>query len=235
MTLPERGKVGLFGIGLAAYWPQFKGLKRRLEGYQRIVSGHLDKFCDVVDAGLVDSAPGLPLRARSSPAKEWSWSSATSAPTPQAARYCRRFSKSGAPVLILNLQPVSALDYPKTDTGEWLANCCSCCVPEIACAFARSRIDFHVVTGVLGVERGRFREAPPSHPDSQRAWQEIEELGPRRVRRQPAQAQPHRVPRPHLPRHVGHVQRLHPAHSPTRHTHRGAGNVRPGPAPAQSR
>ena len=48
-------------------------------------------------------------------------------------------------------------------------------MPEIACAFARSRIDFHVVTGVLGVERGRFREAPPSHPDSQRAWQEIED------------------------------------------------------------
>jgi len=81
--------------------------------------------------------------------------------------------KAGAPVLILNLQPASALDYPKTDTGEWLANCCSCCVPEIACAFARSRIDFHVVTGVLGVEGGRHREAPPNHPDSQRAWREI--------------------------------------------------------------
>ncbi len=26
-------KVGLFGIGLDAYWPQFKGLKERLEGY----------------------------------------------------------------------------------------------------------------------------------------------------------------------------------------------------------
>jgi L-arabinose isomerase len=81
--------------------------------------------------------------------------------------------RAGTPVLILNLQPASALDYPKTDTGEWLANCCSCCVPELACAFARSRIDFHVVTGVLGVEGGHHREAPPSHPDSQRAWREI--------------------------------------------------------------
>jgi L-arabinose isomerase len=26
-------KIGLFGIGLDAYWPQFKGLKERLEGY----------------------------------------------------------------------------------------------------------------------------------------------------------------------------------------------------------
>ena len=28
-----RGRVGLFSIGLAAYWPQFPGLKERLEGY----------------------------------------------------------------------------------------------------------------------------------------------------------------------------------------------------------
>lgn len=77
-------------------------------------------------------------------------------------------------MLVLNLQPVSALDYPRTDTGEWLANCCACCVPEIACAFARSRIDFHVVTGVLGVEKGRHREAPPEHPASREAWREIE-------------------------------------------------------------
>ena len=28
-------RVAVFGIGLAAYWPQFDGLRRRLEGYQR--------------------------------------------------------------------------------------------------------------------------------------------------------------------------------------------------------
>ena len=28
-------RVGLFGIGLDAYWPQFDGLKARLEGYVR--------------------------------------------------------------------------------------------------------------------------------------------------------------------------------------------------------
>jgi L-arabinose isomerase len=31
----EKAKVGVFGIGLAAYWPQFGGLKERLEGYHR--------------------------------------------------------------------------------------------------------------------------------------------------------------------------------------------------------
>ena len=30
-----KAKIGVFGIGLAAYWPQFEGLKEHLEGYQR--------------------------------------------------------------------------------------------------------------------------------------------------------------------------------------------------------
>jgi len=34
-TRPARGRVGLFSIGLAAYWPQFTGLKERLEGSVR--------------------------------------------------------------------------------------------------------------------------------------------------------------------------------------------------------
>ena len=33
----NKAKIGVFGIGLAAYWPQFEGLKERLEGYQREV------------------------------------------------------------------------------------------------------------------------------------------------------------------------------------------------------
>ena len=31
-------KVGLFGIGLDTYWPQFDGLLERLEGYQNQIA-----------------------------------------------------------------------------------------------------------------------------------------------------------------------------------------------------
>jgi L-arabinose isomerase len=67
------------------------------------------------------------------------------------------------------LQPVPALDYLETDTAEWLANCCACCVPEISNAFARSHIQFNVVSGLLSPVEGhanRYHE---------RAWQEIAE------------------------------------------------------------
>jgi L-arabinose isomerase len=54
-----------------------------------------------------------------------------------------------APVVILNLQPTRTLDYEAVTTGEWLANCSACCVPEIAGAFTRARIPYRTVTGTL--------------------------------------------------------------------------------------
>ena len=53
----HRARVGVFGIGLATYWPQFEGLKERIEGYQRRVEERVAALGgEVVSAGLVDSA-----------------------------------------------------------------------------------------------------------------------------------------------------------------------------------
>ena len=64
-------------------------------------------------------------------------------------------------MVVLNLQPSSSLDYANADTGEWLANCSACCVPEISNAFERAAIPFNVVSGTLH--------------DDEDAWEEIEE------------------------------------------------------------
>jgi L-arabinose isomerase len=61
------------------------------------------------------------------------------------------------PVLVLNLQPTSAIDYARFNalqdrtamTGEWLAYCAACPVPEIANVFQRAGVPFRQVTGVL--------------------------------------------------------------------------------------
>ena len=48
-------RVGLFGIGLDTYWPQFDGLLNRLTGHQKQIAGHLRAHgVQVVDAGMVD-------------------------------------------------------------------------------------------------------------------------------------------------------------------------------------
>jgi L-arabinose isomerase len=68
--------------------------------------------------------------------------------------------RARVPVLVLNLQPTAAIDYAAFNrlsdrtamTGEWLAYCSACPVPEIANVLKRAGISFHQVTGILGAE-----------------------------------------------------------------------------------
>ncbi len=151
-------RIGLFGIGLEAYWPQFKGLKRRLESYVAEVERKLRRpGVEIVNLGLIDSPPKA-MEAGHRFRREdvdlivlhvttYALSS-TVLPVVQRAK---------VPVIILNLQPAAAIDYASFNkmgdrtamTGEWLAHCAACPVPEIANVFNRARIPFHQITGML--------------------------------------------------------------------------------------
>lgn len=151
--------VGLCGIGLDAYWPQFAGLHDRLEGYVEQVARRLELAGATVEMlGLIDT----PQKGRSAGhacrradvdlliiyVTTYALSS-TVLPLVQGAR---------VPVIVLNLQPEAAIDYQAFNrlpdrtamTGEWLAFCSACPVPEIANVLRRAGISFHQVTGVLG-------------------------------------------------------------------------------------
>lgn len=156
--LPAR--VGVFGIGLAAYWPQFAGLHERLIGYQQGVEARLRDFgAEVISAGLVDSAPAAQAAGDQFASANVDLLICYVGTYATSSQVLPAVQRTQAPVLVLNLQPVAALDYEHTDTAEWLANCCACCVPEIANAFVRARIPFNVVSGML------FND--------ERAWSEI--------------------------------------------------------------
>jgi len=151
-------RVGLCGIGLDAYWPQFAGLRNRLEGHLSQVRERLQAFGATVEPlGLIDT----PQRSR------------------EAGHACRRadldvlflyvttyalsstvlplVQRAGVPVIVLNLQPDAAIDYEAFNrlpdrtamTGAWLEWCSACPVPEIANVLRRARIPFHQVTGAL--------------------------------------------------------------------------------------
>jgi hypothetical protein len=47
----RRAKVGVFGIGLAAYWEQFTGLQERLGGYQQSIEERMGRATVVVRCG----------------------------------------------------------------------------------------------------------------------------------------------------------------------------------------
>ncbi len=154
-------RIGLCGIGLDAYWPQFDGLRARLEGYVQRVSERLQGAGAAVEhLGLVDT-PQRGVEAGHACRRAdvdllviyvttYALSS-TVLPMVQRAR---------VPVLVLNLQPEAAIDYDTFNrlpdrtamTGEWLAYCSACPVPEIANVLSRAGIPFHQVTGVLGDE-----------------------------------------------------------------------------------
>lgn len=158
MTEKENVKVGLFGIGLETYWGQFDGLRERLLGYLELLAGRLGRTgVQVVNLGLIDSpekafAAGRDFRRADVDViflyvTTYALSS-TVLPVVRRAK---------VPVIVLNLSPTAAIDYESFNrlgdrtkmTGEWLAHCQACPVPEIANVFTRCGIPFFQVTGTL--------------------------------------------------------------------------------------
>lgn len=169
-THKNRARVGVFGIGLAAYWPQFDGLRDLLIGYQQEVERRIVEMgAEVVSAGLVDTAPAAQDAGDLFAANNVDLIVCYVGTYSTSSQVLPAVQRRKAPVLVLNLQPVPSMDYPNTDTGAWLANCCACCVPEISNAFARSRIQFNVVSGLLFPAEGNAAQY------FARGWREIEE------------------------------------------------------------
>ena len=143
-------RVGVFGIGLAAYWPQFDGLRERLEGYQQRIVAQLEAMgAEVVSAGLVDTAQAARRAGETLAAARIDLVMVYAATYATSSQVLPVVQAADAPVVVLNLQPTRTLDYEAMTTGEWLANCSACCVPEIAGALTRARIPYRTVTGTL--------------------------------------------------------------------------------------
>ncbi|HET6944959.1 MAG TPA: hypothetical protein VFI01_06405, partial [Gaiellaceae bacterium] len=145
-----RPRVGVFGIGLAAYWPQFDGLRERLEGYQQRIEARLGEMgAEVASAGLVDTPHGARSAGEALAAARVDLVMVYAATYATSSQVLPVVQAVDAPVVVLNLQPTRTLDYEAMTTAEWLANCAACCVPEIAGAFTRARIPYRTVSGTL--------------------------------------------------------------------------------------
>ncbi len=176
---PRRARIGLYSIGHAHYWVQFPGLLDRLTGYGKFIEKRLSAIGDVCNFGMVDD------ESKGRAAGEWFNAQNVDLLLCHAATYAMSASHialvrtCSRPVVVLNLQPAARMNYAQTTTGEWLAHCCACCVPEISNAYTRAGIPFHVVSGLLGLDRtpriSLADENTAQHPDAVAAWKEIEE------------------------------------------------------------
>ncbi|MFH0990610.1 MAG: arabinose isomerase [bacterium] len=162
-------KVGLFGIGLDTYWGQFAGLRERLEGYLGTIQNNLQATgATVISAGLVDNVEKAAAAAELFKMKDVKIIFLYVSTYALSSTVLPVVQKVKVPVIILNLQPTKAINYQWFNalgdrgkmTGEWLAYCQACAVPEIANVFNRSNIPFHQVTGTL---------------DDAAAWTELKE------------------------------------------------------------
>lgn len=151
-------KLGLFGIGLDTYWPQFAGLRDRLNGYiERVAEKLARPGVQVANLGLIDT-PEKAVAAGHQFRREdvdliflYVTTYALSSTVLPVVR------RAKVPVIVLNLAPTAAIDYESFNrlgdrtrmTGEWLAYCQACPVPEIANVFRRARVPFFQVTGTL--------------------------------------------------------------------------------------
>lgn len=149
-------KVGLFGVGLNTYWRQFEGLFDRLDACRKNIARKIENSgVQVVDAGMVDHPAAASQTAdlfRKEGVEVIFLFVATYALSSTVLPAVRGL---GIPVIILNIQPAAAIDYDRMAgmpdrgvmTGEWLAHCQACSLPEIAHVFNRAGIRYEIITG----------------------------------------------------------------------------------------
>lgn len=150
--------IGLVGVGLDTYWEQFDGLKERLIGYQNKISEKMVSMdVDVINVPMIDSqqkaheAVKLLLDKKIDMLFIFISTYALSSTILPVVQQCK------VPIVLLNIQPEAVIDFKYINglgdrgkmTGEWLAFCQACSLPEFASVFNRAKIQFEIITGYL--------------------------------------------------------------------------------------
>lgn len=163
----KKTTVGLFGIGLETYWPQFSGLKTQLEGYLAQVDKKISQEnVTVINSGLIDNA--ITMEEATARFAENNIDVLVLYITTYAlsSTVLPLVQRLNVPVLILALQPEKSVpchtinQHPDraVRTGQWLAHCQACSAPELVNVFQRAGIPHMLVPGYL---------------DDDEAWQEV--------------------------------------------------------------
>lgn len=171
-------RIGLYSMGLKHYWGQFPGLEGRMKHYGAFIAEKLEEMgaevyrYDLVDCEQAGKAAGEYFQAHN---VDLVFAHAATYVT--SASVLPVHQTCNAPVVVLNLQPTARINYAKTTTGEWLAHCGACPVPEIVNALHRAGINCEVINGLLGLsetpEISLTDEVTAHRPEAKRAWNEI--------------------------------------------------------------
>jgi len=147
----KKAVIGLFAVAHGTYWGQFPGLKENMEGYHRDLYQLIGKNdVEIVDLGIIDSPTDANLAAEKFNAANVNLifcnmiTYATSSVFAPVLRNC------SAPVVLVALQPRSAMDYEKANTFMQLENDNICSVPEFCGVASRMNKTIHdIIIGTL--------------------------------------------------------------------------------------
>ena len=154
----RRTRIGLVSGGLGAYWPQFPNLLPQLQQSARYVTERFHALdAEVIDAGFVSDARGSNAAAEKLRVGDCDLIVMFLTTYLTSSMVLPIAQRTKTPVLVINLQPTEAMDHASFGTGEWLAYCGQCAVPEVANVFRRAGIDFRSVTGHLRDENAWTR------------------------------------------------------------------------------
>lgn len=149
----HRARLGLVSGGLGAYWPQFPGLLPQLQESAAYVGQRFeDTGNDVVNVGFISDVQDADRAAERLRQADCDLIVIFAATYLTSSMVLPIAQRTGTPVLLIDLQPTEAMDHARTGTGEWLAYCGQCPVPEVANVFRRAGIPFRSVSGYLRQE-----------------------------------------------------------------------------------
>ncbi|NLF26368.1 MAG: arabinose isomerase, partial [Clostridiales bacterium] len=153
-------RVGVFGVGFDAYWPQFEGLLERLlefhEDFKRIVA---ENGVEIVDFGMVDNSAKAYEAVEQMKGARLDILLCNMLTYATSSVFAPILRDANIPIVLVALQPRDRMDYTNASTRQQLENDNICSVPEFMCVAARYGKKIHdVVMGKLYGDPEAFAE-----------------------------------------------------------------------------
>lgn len=147
----ESAKIGVFGTGNAAYWPQFSGLRERLMNYQADFEARLRAGgVNLISAGLIDSTQGASQAGNMFRREGIDFLICFMSTYAMSALVLPVVQRAGVPMIMVALQPNKAMDYERGTTFMQLEHDQVVSLPEVACAMRRANLEIaDIIAGTL--------------------------------------------------------------------------------------